>query len=125
MQCGVVHSVEDGQQNEASGTDEGKHHRQTKEDLFAYGRVGDQTPAVSQPALGGKREVEGHGHDHGPGDEERLQLLRPNVADVRNVLALVHGRVVDAVRVDDPVEEQSEEHPEPHETREDRDHLRG
>lgn len=65
---------------------------------------------MAQPALGEEGQVEEDDGDGGAGDEERLELLRANVADVGDGAAALHGRVDAAVCVDDPVEEHAEEH---------------
>lgn len=123
MQRGVAVGVEDGQQDKTGGADNGEDNRQAEQDLLADGDVGDQTAAVSQPALRDKGQVQEDGDDAGAGDEERLELLGADVADVRDVLAGVHGRVVRAVRVDDPVQQEPKQHAEPDEARDDWEHL--
>lgn len=58
---------------------------------------------MPEPALREEGQVEGDDGDGGAGDEERLQVAGANVADIRDGGVVGHGRVVRAVRVDDPV----------------------
>lgn len=115
VQFVVVMGVENRQQNQAAHADNGKQDAEAREDLLLERRVGHQSSVVTQQALRGKGQVEKRCRDGRAGDEERFQLGGTNVADERNVVALVHVRVVLAVCVDDPVEEEAEEHAEPDE----------
>lgn len=109
----MMHRIEDGQQNQPSRPHRRKHNRQPRQDLLAAAPIRHQPPAVSQPALGGKGEVEEDGGDAAAGDEEGLEGVGADVADVGNLLARGHGDVVHAVLVDDPEEEEHEEHGQP------------
>lgn len=110
VQLLVAPGVEDGQQDEAGGADEGEQDAQPDEGALAGRLVAHEAAAVAQPALGEEGQVEEDDGDGGAGDEERLELLRTNVADVGDGAAALHGRVDAAVCVDDPVEEHAEEH---------------
>lgn len=110
VQLLVAPGVEDGQQDEAGGADEGEQDAQPDEGALAGRLVAHEAAAVAQPALGEEGQVEEDDGDGGAGDEERLELLRANVADVGDGAAALHGRVDAAVCVDDPVEEHAEEH---------------
>lgn len=115
VQALMLASLKDGQANQANGANEGKRNSQPGEDLFAYGGVGNEAAAVSQPTLGDKRQVEEDGGEDAAGDEERAQAVGTDVADVGDVGSLGHGGVAAAVLVDDPREEHTEEHAQPDE----------
>lgn len=123
MQLVVVPCVEDGEQDEPHGADDRKRYRKRLEDLLAAGRVGQEAAAVAKPAVGGEREVQEDGRQDAARDEERLELVRANVGDVRDGGVLRHGGVAPLVMVNDPVEEEPEEGPEPDEAGDDGKHL--
>ncbi len=117
--------VKDAQQDQPSSPENGKRNSQTTQDLLAARGVGDQTTAVPQPAVGGKRQVEEDGGEHAARDEQRLEVVGADVADVGDGLRVRHGPVVHAVLVDDPVEEQRQEGSEPDDARDDGGDLGG
>lgn len=65
---------------------------------------------MPQPALRQERDVEGGGDDTAAGDEEGLELVGTDGADVGQRHARLHGRVVLLAGVDDPVEEHAQQH---------------
>lgn len=109
----VAPGVEDGEQDETRGADEGEQDRERLEDLFAGGRVGGQAAAVTEPAVGGEREVEEDGRQDAARDEERLEIVRAHVRDVGYRRVGRHGREAALVRVDDPVQPEAQEGAEP------------
>lgn len=121
----VVVRVEDGEEDEAGGADDGEDDADDGEDFFLDGGVGHEAAVVPQPALGGKGQVEEDGGDGGAGDEEGLELAGANVADEGDLVVAAHPRVVRGVCVDDPVEEQAEEHAAPDEAGDDGEDLGG
>lgn len=78
---------------------------------------------MTQPSVGEEGEVEKDGRDAAACDKQRLKLGGTNIADVGNVLVGSHGRVVRSMRVDDPVQEQPQEHPQPDEAGDDGEDL--
>lgn len=78
---------------------------------------------MTQPALGEEGQVEGDGGEDAARDEEGLELLGANVADIGEGLARPDRRVALPVGVDDPVEEHAQEHAEPDEAGEDGEPL--
>src|SRR5690606_5311178 len=123
VQLVVAVRVEDGEQDEPDGADDRKRYRKRLEDLLAAGRVGEEAAAVAEPAVGGEREVQEDGGQDAARDEERLELVRANVGDVRDRGVLRHGGVAPLVMVNDPVEEEPEEGPEPDEAGDDGEDL--
>lgn len=61
MQHLVLARLEDRQANKPNSTNNGKHHGQDAENLFAEGNVWDEATVVSQPALREEGEVEKDG----------------------------------------------------------------
>lgn len=125
MQAVEAPGIKDAEQDEARGADDGKDNGEDGEGLFAGRGVGDEAARVAEPALGDKGGVEGDSDDDGAGDEEGLELVGANVADEGDGGTVRHGRVVAAAGVDNPVEEEAEEHAEPDEAGEDGDGLEG
>ena len=123
VQLVVVPRIKDGEQDEPDGADDRKHYRKRLEDLLAAGRVGEEAAAVAEPAVGGEREVQEDGGQDTARDEERLELVRADVGDVRDVGVLRHGGVAPLVMVNNPVEEEPEEGPEPDEAGDDGEDL--
>lgn len=114
VQLGVAEGVEDGQQDQAGGADEGEEDGEPAEDLLGGGGVGDEAAAVPQPAVGGEGRVEQDGGNDAAGDEEGLEAGGADVADVGNVLRLAHGGIVSPLLIHDPEDEQAEQGGEPH-----------
>lgn len=115
----MVVRVENGQENQATHADNGENYADYGEDLFLDSRVGNQSPIVTQQALSGKRQVEEDSCDSRSRDEERLELAGANVGNEGYVVVRVHVRVVFAIGIDDPVEEEAQEHTKPDEGGED------
>ena len=74
---------------------------------------------MSQPALGGKGQVQQQGGEARARDEEGLEGASAHVADVGNGLAFLLKRVHLSVGVNDPGEEHAQYHAQPDEARED------
>ena len=125
MQLAVAVGVVDGEEDEPDGADNGEEDGEGDEDLLGRGAVGQETPSVTQPALGGEGEVEGDGGDAGASYEERLHLEGANVADVGQAHVGVEGGQAAAVDGDDPPEQHAQEHAQPDEAGEDGDPLEG
>ena len=119
MQVRVPRRVEDAQQDQPRGPQNGKRNSQTTQNPLAARRIRDEAAAVPQPAVGGKRQVEKHGGEHAARDEQGLEVVGADVADVGDGLRGRHGPVVHAVLVDDPVEEEGQEGGEPDDARDD------
>lgn len=113
MQLGVAEGVEDGEEDEACCADDGEEDCQAREDLFSQGGVGHEAALVAQPAVGQEGDVEEDGGEDAARDEERLELLGADVADVGDRLAGLHGGVAGAVLVDAPPDQEAEEGAEP------------
>lgn len=124
MQRRVIHGVVNAEADEADGAHEREEHAQHDEDLLRGALVAHEAPAVPQPALRQEGEVESDGGEDGAADEEGLHLVGADVADVGEGLAVGDGGIASAVRADDPVEEQAEEHAEPYEAGQDGQPLR-
>lgn len=124
MQPGVAGRVEDGQQDQADGADDGEEDGEAREHLLTHGRVGHEAALMAQPAVGAERDVEEDGGDDAAGDEERLEPAGADVADVGDALPRCHGGVVLAAPVDDPVQQQAEERAEPDDAGDDGEDLR-
>lgn len=123
MQRRVVHGVVHAQADEPDGADGREEDAQGDEHLLGERLVRHEAAPMPQPALGEEGGVEGEGGEDTARDEERLHLVGADVADVGEGLAVGDGRVASAVRADDPVEEEAEEHAEPDEAREDGEPL--
>ena len=123
MQVGLPSCVEDAQQDQAGGADDCEPDGQAREHLLAGCRVRRQPALVAEPSVGSKRDIEKHGGEDTTGDEQRLQVGCTNVADVGDLLALGHGRVVDAVLRDGPVEQESQKGRKPDKAGEDGRYL--
>lgn len=117
VQVLVAVRVKDAQANKADGADDGEEDCEAIQNLLANGGVGYEAALVAEPAVGEEGEVEEDGGEDAAGDEEGLEVVGADVADVGDALGRRHGGVDCAVGVDDPVEEHAEEHAEPHETR--------
>lgn len=115
----MVVRVENRQEDQATHADNGENYADYGENFLLHSRVGDQSPIVTQQALGGKRQVEEDGCDGRSRDEERLELAGANVGNEGYVVVRVHVRVVFAIGVDDPVEEEAQQHTKPYEGGED------
>ena len=115
MQTWIPRRVKHTQQDEAGGADDGTHDGQAGQDLLGRRGVGRQAALVAQPAVGAEREVEEDGREDTARDEQRLEVGRPDVADVGDPLVVGHGRVVDLVGCYDPVQEKAQEGGEPDE----------
>lgn len=113
MQARVAGRVKDGQQDEAGGADDGEDDGQARQDLLAEGGVGDEAAAVAQDAVGEEGQVQENGGEAAAGDEERLELGGADVADVGDALAVLHGAVDLAARVDVPVDQEGEQRGQP------------
>lgn len=117
--------VKDAEKDQARCADDGEEDGQPRQDLLGARGVGGQAAPVAQPAVGAKGDVEQDRGEGAAGDEQGLEILGANVADVGYALILRHGRVVDAVPVDDPVEEEGQEGGEPDCPTENGHYLRG
>lgn len=113
----VAVGVKDAETDEADGADDGEEDCEAVENLLADGGVGHEAALVAEPAVGKEGEVEEDGGEDAAGDEEGLEVVGADVADVGDGLGRRHGGVDCAVGVDDPVEEHAEEHAEPDEAR--------
>lgn len=105
--------VKDAEKDQARRADDGEEDGQPRQDLLAARGVRGQAAPVAQPAVGAKGDVEQDRGEGAAGDEQGLEILGANVADVGYGLRLRHGRVVDSVPLDDPVEEEGQERGEP------------
>ena len=113
MQARVAGRVEDGQQDEAGGADDGEGDGQGRQRLLGRRRVGRQAAAVAQPAVERERQVQQHRRRGAAGHEERLERRRPHVADVGDPLRLGHRPVVPPVLVHHPVQQQGQQRRQP------------
>lgn len=125
MQRRVPEGVEDAQEYEAGGADEGEGDGEHDEHLLGAAPVGDEAAAVAEPALGEEGDVEGQGDDAGAGDEERLELVGADVADVGERHARLHVGEEALLLVHHPPEEHAEQHPQPDDAGEDWEPLGG
>ena len=119
MQLRVTQGVEDGEQDQARRAEQREHDGQAGQHLLTGGGVGHEAAAVPQPAIGAEGHVQQDGGDDAAGDEERLELGGADVADVRDLLAVIHGGITLPMRVDDPVQQQTQKGAEPDEAGED------
>lgn len=78
---------------------------------------------MAQPSVGSERDIEKHGGENTAGNEQWFQVGCANVTDVGDPLELGHGRVVDAILRDDPIEQESQESRKPDEAGEDGSYL--
>lgn len=78
---------------------------------------------MTEPSVGSKRDIEKHGGENTPGDEQWLEVGCTNVANVGDLLGLGHGDVVDAVLRNDPVEQESQKSRKPDKAGEDGRYL--
>lgn len=69
VQLGVSRRVEDAQQNQAGGADDGEDDGDSRQDFFRDGGVGDQPALVPEPAVGAEGEVQEDGGDGAAGYE--------------------------------------------------------
>ena len=124
MQLGVPRRVEDAEQDQAGGADDGEDDCEPGQDLFARRDVGHQPALVAEPAVGEEGNVEEHGGQDAPRDEERFELGGADVRDVGNLLPLVHGAVVSPFgAVEEPEEEEGEQGCEPDHAGQDWEYL--
>lgn len=71
--------VEDGQQDEAAGTDDGEEDGEAHEDEFADAAVGCESASLSEDELGGEGQVEEDGANGAHCDEHGFEFLGANV----------------------------------------------
>lgn len=109
MQPGMPRGVENREEDEACGADDGEGDGQARENFFYRRGVGDEAALVAKPAVGEERNVEKDGGKHAAGDEEGLQVVGADVRDVGYMLVVGHGGVVPLVSGDNPVEEEAQE----------------
>lgn len=81
MQRNVAIRIEDGQQDEADGAEQGEDQGQRHDDLLGLPGVLGQAPSMAQPSLGEEGGIEEHGDDAAAGDEQRLEIKGANVGD--------------------------------------------
>ena len=67
----VILDIEDGEQNQARGADDGAHGRQCAEDFLSFVVVLSQAAFVPQPTFGDEGDVERDHGDGATGDEQR------------------------------------------------------
>ena len=98
--------IKNGEQYKADGANDGEENCQAGQHLLHGGVIGHQAPAVAEPSVGCECEIEEDCGEDGAGDEEWLQIVCANIADICQCLRLAHRRVVHAVRRENPVEEE-------------------
>lgn len=84
VHSGVVISIEDGKQNQACGTGNGKNDRSDGAELVEDALVGHKLARMAQPSLRQESEIQEDDSHSATGDEERFQ---PESAHVGNVPA--------------------------------------
>ncbi len=117
VQVVMAQRVEDGEQDQAGGADDGEEDGQPGEDLLPRGAIRHQAAFVTQPPVRAERQIQEYGGQHAARDEQRLQVVGRNVADVGDVLGLGHGGIVFAPRVHVPVYQQAQQRRQPYYTR--------
>ena len=117
MQAVMAQRVEDGEQDQAGGADDGEGDGQPGEDLLARGAIRHQTAFVTEPPVRAEGQIQEHGRQHAARNEQRLQVVRRDVADVGDVLVFGHGGIVLAPRVHVPVYQQAQQRRQPYYTR--------
>lgn len=96
MHLVVVFGVENSQEDESSGPNDGPHDSQRAQNLFGLSVILDKLSLVTKPSLQDEDEVEGHDSNGAGSDEDGLApACRTDIRDVDNVLAgRVHVRIV-------------------------------
>lgn len=105
--------IEDAQEDQPRRPHDREEDGQGLEYLFPDGHGREQPPPVAQPHIRHKGRVEGDGREDAAGDEQRFEVVGADVADKRDAGAALHLGVVRHAGVDDPVQEEAEEHGEP------------